>query len=113
MSVQPKAILFDVGNTLLFPNRERILAPLHKQGSVPTDEQLCELERKTKKQFDALLEHNGKPDQGFWYMFYSHLLEELAINDNLLRDTLVASTRISANWCDIRPRTREVLDRLA
>jgi len=25
----------------------------------------------------------------------------------------VAATRISANWCDIRPRTREVLERIA
>jgi HAD superfamily hydrolase (TIGR01509 family) len=113
MSPQLKAIFFDVGNTLLFPDRERILAALHKRGSVPTDEQLRSLERKTKREFDALLEHNGKPDHGFWYLFYSHLFEELRLNDDLLRDTLVSATRISANWCEIRPQTREILDRLA
>jgi len=29
-----------------------------------------------------------------------------------LRDTLVNATRVSANWCDIRPGTRESLVRL-
>ena len=113
MDSRPKAIFFDVGNTLLFPNRERILAPLYQRGLIPTDDQLRSLERKTKKEFDALLEHNGKPDHGFWHLFYSHLFEELRISDDLLRDTLVAATRISANWCEIRPLTREVLDRLS
>jgi HAD superfamily hydrolase (TIGR01509 family) len=113
MRTHPKAIFFDVGNTLLFPNRERILEPLHQRGLVPTDEQLRALERKTKKEFDTLLEHDGKPDHGFWYLFYSHLFEELAIEDELLRDTLVAATRISANWCDILPGTREILQCLA
>jgi HAD superfamily hydrolase (TIGR01509 family) len=113
MSISAKAIFFDVGNTLLFPNRERILEPLYERGSVPTPEQLVALERKTKKEFDTLLEHNSKPDHGFWYLFYSHLLEELAIDDDLLCDTLVAATRVSANWCDIRPGTRELLQHIA
>ncbi len=30
--VKIKAIFFDVGNTLLFPNRERIHAPLAERG---------------------------------------------------------------------------------
>ena len=113
MNAPLRAIFFDVGNTLLFPNRERILAPLYKRGVIPTDNQLLALERKTKQEFDALLEHNGKPDHGFWYLFYSHLFEELTINDDRLRDILVAATRISANWCEIRPQTREILDRLS
>jgi HAD superfamily hydrolase (TIGR01509 family) len=113
MSRNPKAIFFDVGNTLLFPNRERILEPLRRRGLVPSDGQLRALERRTKKQFDALLEHNHKPDHGFWYLFYSHLLEELALEDDRLRDALVAATRVSANWCEIRPGTREVLRHIA
>lgn len=113
MNANPRAVFFDVGNTLLFPNRERILQPLYERGSVPTAEQLVALERKTKKEFDALLEHNGKPDHGFWYLFYSHLLKELSIKEDSLRDTLVAATRISANWCDIRPGTRQILQRIA
>ena len=46
----PEVILFDVGNTLLFPNWGRILAPLTAIGVTTTREQLQAIERKTKKQ---------------------------------------------------------------
>jgi len=56
---------------------------------------------------------SGRPgDHSFWFMFYSSLLEELEIQDDNLRDQLVEATRISANWCDIRPGTRETLQRI-
>jgi len=107
-----KAIFFDVGNTLLFPDRTHILAPLHQRKLTPSLDQWHAIERKTKKEFDDILQHDGKADHGFWYLFYSHLLPELGVHDDALRDTLVNATRISANWCDIRPRTRETLLRL-
>ena len=108
-----KAIFFDVGNTLLFPDRTHILAPLHQRKLTPSLDQWHAIERKTKKEFDDILQHDGKADHGFWYLFYSHLLPELGVHDDALRDTLVNATRISANWCDIRPGTRETLQRLA
>ncbi len=107
-----KAIFFDVGNTLLFPNRTHILAPLHQRNLTPTLDQWHAIERKTKKEFDDILQHDGKADHSFWYLFYSHLLPELGVHDDALRDALVNATRISANWCDIRPGTRETLQRL-
>jgi len=107
-----KAIFFDVGNTLLFPDRKHILAPLHQRKQSPSLDQWHAIERKTKKEFDDILQHDGKADHGFWYLFYSHLLPELGVHDDALRDTLVNATRISANWCDIRPGTRETLLRL-
>jgi len=107
-----KAIFFDVGNTLLFPDRKHILAPLHQRKQSPSLDQWHAIERKTKKEFDDILQHDGKADHGFWYLFYSHLLPELGVHDDALRDTLVNATRISANWCDIRPGTRETLQRL-
>lgn len=106
------AIFFDVGNTLLFPNREIVLAPLRARGIDPPLAQLHAIERRTKREFDDLQEH-GRADHGFWFLFYSHLLEDLGIADSTLRDQLVAATRVSANWGDIRPGTREALDRLA
>jgi HAD superfamily hydrolase (TIGR01509 family) len=107
-----KAIFFDVGNTLLFPDRTHILAPLHERKLTPTLEQWHAIERRTKKEFDEILQHDGKADHSFWYLFYSHLLEELDLDDAALRDALVSATRVSANWRDIRPGTRESLLRL-
>ena len=107
-----RTIFFDVGNTLLFPDRTHILAPLRQRKLTPSLEQWHTIERKTKKEFDEILQHDGKADHGFWYLFYSHLLQELGVNDTALRDEMVKATRISANWCDIRPGTREILQRL-
>jgi len=108
-----RAIFFDVGNTLLFPDWSQMLAALHQRKIVPKLEQLQSIERKTKNEFDAILQSGSAVDHGFWYIFYSHLLESLAIQDDQLRDQLVNATRISASWCEIRPGTREALLRLA
>jgi len=102
-------IFFDVGNTLLFPNRDRILAPLAKRRVFPTNERLHSLECRTKKEFDSMVEGTGHADHPFWYIFYTHLLEDLGVADDALRDTLVRATQNSANWDDIRPRTGELL----
>jgi HAD superfamily hydrolase (TIGR01509 family) len=88
-----KAIFFDVGNTLLFPDRLHILAPLHQQKLTPSLEQWHAIERKTKKEFDEILKHDGRSDHGFWYLFYSHLLEELGVHDDALRDALLRLRR--------------------
>src|SRR5438094_805963 len=106
-----KAIFFDVGNNLLFPNRTKILAPLCERKISPSPELLRALECRTKIEFDAVVER-GPADHGSWFLFYSHLMDELGIEGDGLRDLLVENTRISANWCDVRPGTREVLQRL-
>jgi putative hydrolase of the HAD superfamily len=111
MPCKPKAVFFDVGNTLLFPNRQIIHAPLHERKVVPSQQQLHSVERRAKKEFDAL-QQSGTADHGFWYLFYTHLLEELGIPDDALRDTLVTATRNSANWGEMRPGTREALQRI-
>lgn len=107
-----KAVFFDVGNTLLFPDRERIYAPLYQRNIFPSPEQLLSIECRTKKEFDAILKQRGAVDHGFWYLFYSNLLEELGLQPDGLRDTLVEATRVSANWGAIRPGTREILERI-
>jgi putative hydrolase of the HAD superfamily len=112
MSAPLQAIFFDVGNTLLFPDRAHILAPLQQRKLVPSLEQWHTIERRTKKEFDEALQHEGKKDHSFWYLFYSHLLEELGVHDDTMRDAMVKATRISANWSEIRPGTREILLRL-
>lgn len=106
-------IFFDVGNTLLFPNRERIHAPLTDRGLTPDPELLRDLERRTKNQFDARMAQNGSTDHSFWSMFYTDLLTEIGLNDDAVRDELVSSIRNSANWDQARPGTRELLQQIA
>jgi HAD superfamily hydrolase (TIGR01509 family) len=103
-------IFFDVGNTLLFPNRARMLAPLPAERH-PTLERWQALERRTKREFDQGMTV-GKVDHGFWWTFHTYLLEELnALNDGV-RDQLIENTQQSANWDQILPGTRDALERL-
>ncbi len=108
-----KTLFFDVGNTLLFPDHEVMLYPLHQRGIFPSGHLLQRLERKTKHEFDSLQEKNPAIDHGFWDIYYSHLLHELGLPDEAICVDLVTRTRVSGNWRDIRPHTREILLRLA
>jgi len=111
MTVKPEAIFFDVGNTLLFPNWTRILAPLIEPGVLPSQEQLRAIECRTKNEFDEAVAR-GRPDRSFWHLFYSHLLELLDLNDADLVRSLTESTRQSSNWDRCRPGTRELLEQI-
>jgi HAD superfamily hydrolase (TIGR01549 family) len=113
MTRQLRFVFFDVGSTLLFANRERMLAPLFERGIRPPEQQLREMECRVKNEFDEVFEHGGKADHGFWDIFYSHLCEDLRLQDEPLRQQLIANTRTSANWNRIRPGTRETLERIA
>jgi putative hydrolase of the HAD superfamily len=111
MSAKVKAIFFDVGNTLLFPNRERIHAPLAERGFTPDGEHLRDLECRTKNKFDGMMIADGAADHSFWWMFYSQLLSEIGLQNNAdsIRDQLVTGVRNSGNWDQIRPGTAERL----
>jgi HAD superfamily hydrolase (TIGR01549 family) len=104
-----RVIFFDVGNTLLFPNRAKMLAPISKDRH-PTLEQWQALERRTKLEFDEGMQ-GGKVDHGFWWTFHTYLLEELG-EDTGVRQALVENTQNSANWDQILPGTRNALDRI-
>ena len=105
-----KWIFFDVGNTLLFPNRRRILAPLAPDKH-PSLNAWQALERRTKQEFDQGV-LSGKVDHGFWWTFYTNLLQDLGSLDENTRNRLVQNTQQSANWDQILPGTRESLDRI-
>jgi HAD superfamily hydrolase (TIGR01549 family) len=104
-----RAIFFDVGNTLLFPNRAKMLAPIAIERH-PTLDRWQALERRTKMEFDRGM-RTGGVDHGFWWTFHTYLLEQLGESADL-RDELVENTRNSANWDQILPGTREVLVRI-
>jgi HAD superfamily hydrolase (TIGR01509 family) len=106
---QTRFIFFDVGNTLLFPNRAKMLAPIARERH-PTLEQWHALERKTKAEFDRGMQ-DGRVDHGFWWTFHTYLLDGLG-EPVALRDELVENTRISANWDQIMPGTRDALQRI-
>jgi HAD superfamily hydrolase (TIGR01549 family) len=113
-------VFFDIGNTLLFPNRAKILAPVAPDRR-PTLEQWQALERRTKTEFDRDRQQ-GRIDHSFWWIFHSHLLEDLQASrtdgirnelvSNGLVQELVRNTQNSANWDQILPGTRAVLDRI-
>src|SRR5580765_5648239 len=103
-------IFFDVGNTLLFPNRARMLSPIAAEKH-PSLEAWQGLERRTKQELDQGL-ISGKIDHGFWWTFHTHLLNQLNAFDDNVRDTLVENTQKSANWDQILPGTREALERI-
>lgn len=109
-----RVIFFDIGNTLLFPNRAKMLAPISID-RYPTLEQWQALERRTKTEFDQGMQ-SGRVDHGFWWIFHTYLLEELddAANSsrNGLVQQLVENTQNSANWDQILPGTRATLDRI-
>jgi putative hydrolase of the HAD superfamily len=102
-------IFFDVGNTLLFPNRARILAPLPADRH-PTFPAWQALERRTKQEFDQGL-MSGRVDHGFWWTFHTYLLQQCGSVDDGVRNALIENTQNSANWDQILPGTREALDR--
>jgi putative hydrolase of the HAD superfamily len=108
-----RVIFFDVGNTLLFPNRSRMLTPLASERH-PTLAEWQARERRTKREFDQSMQ-SGKVDHSFWWMFHSSLLEDLGENastrDALLPE-LVRNTQNSANWDQILPGTCEALKRI-
>jgi HAD superfamily hydrolase (TIGR01549 family) len=109
MKSKVKTIFFDVGNTLLFPNRKRIDAPLAERGFTPDSEHLRDLERRIKHEFDSLMIADGNHDHGFWRMFYAQLFREIRVTDDALCDQLVNNIRKSGNWDQILPGTREKL----
>jgi FMN phosphatase YigB (HAD superfamily) len=104
-----RVIFFDVGNTLLFPNRLKMLAPISSDRH-PTLEQWQTLERRTKKEFDLGMQ-NGRVDHGFWWTFHTYLLQQLGEGTSI-RDVLVENTQNSANWDQVPFGTRDCLDRL-
>jgi putative hydrolase of the HAD superfamily len=104
-----RVIFFDVGNTLLFPNRAKMLDAIARDRH-PTLEQWHALERRTKNEFDLGMQ-GGKVDHSFWWIFHTYLLQQLG-EDTGLRDLLVEKTQNSANWDYMPPGTRESLERL-
>ena len=109
-----RAIFFDAGNTLVFPNLERTLAPLQQRGLRPTAEQLHAAERAAKHKLDAgeLRTESNSVDYNYWHTYYSQLLDSMSLRENDLLAALIQSSRTSGSWDRVLPGTRDVLDEL-
>ena len=107
-----QAILFDVGNTLLFPDYEKTLAPLFVRNVHPTQAQLQSSERVARQETDLMVSRTRKVDQQYWEVYYSHLLHQLGLSDVSLRLELVSLARTSSNWSRMNPGTLEILGEL-
>src|ERR1700680_4215100 len=105
-----RVIFFDVGNTLLFPNRAKMLAPIASDRR-PTLEQWQALERRTKAEFDQGMQ-SGRVDHGFWWTFHAYLLDHIRESSDGLVQKLIRNTQDSSNWDQILPGTRAALDRI-
>jgi putative hydrolase of the HAD superfamily len=107
-----RAIFFDAGNTLVFPDREKTLAPLIARGVTVPDEWIFAAERASRRFRDANASADPKhTDQQFWIIYYNELLSHFPDEQDLLPE-LVAAARNSGNWCIVPPGTREQLLRL-
>ncbi len=86
-----RALFLDAGNTLVFPNYERTLAPLHSRGILAAREQICDAERAARRFRDAnaSLESAADVDQRYWDIYYDHLLSTIGQRDPELRAELV------------------------
>lgn len=108
------AVFFDAGNTLVFPNNERTLAPMHERGLHPTRDQLHAAERTAKQKLDAGELRTGMQsvDYNYWHTYYSELLASMNIADGELLTRLIKSSRLSGSWDQVLPGTRGILEQL-
>jgi putative hydrolase of the HAD superfamily len=107
-------IFFDAGNTLVFPDLNRTLAPLNERGIDPTRAQLHAAERAARRRRDECAANGAARlnDEQYWQLYHSMLLASLGVDDPALRDALVACSRRSVNWEFVLPGTRTVLAEL-
>lgn len=108
--VRPRAVFFDVGNTLLFPNREKMLAHV-PQNQRPTLEQWQAFERRTKDVFDSAMQ-KGNVNHSFWWTFHKFLVEDFGV-DPAAHEALVRNAQNSANWDEMLRGTPAALAQIA
>src|SRR5438876_2681239 len=96
------SIFFDAGNTLIFPDLSKTLAPLLAAGCTPDATHLYAAEQFAKKQLDAAMsarQPGQSVDHDFWRVYYQRLAEILKLDASPeMLDACVAATRRSQHW---------------
>ena len=107
-------IFFDVGQTLLAPNLDVTLEPLHSRGILPTQQQLEGTEIRARLKMDELrLHHHGSIDANYADVYFSDLLAQFAIDALALKQELIRRGRNALNYTSLLPSVRETLTALA
>src|SRR5574338_1541506 len=106
-----RAIFFDPGNTLVFADRSKTLAPLTSHGISVSESRIHAAERAARPYRDANADdHAHNPDLQYWHIYYRELLGSQA--DDALVGELVSAARYSQNWTVPLPNAREILSGL-
>ncbi len=104
-----KAVFFDAGNTLVFPDYSITLAPLKRRDISVDDEHLLSAERAARRYRDSLPSSELSPntDHQYWVIYFRELLGGHATTE--LVEELVGLSRAAHNWTSVAPGTRETL----
>ena len=108
--MRPKAIFFDVGGTLIFPDLPEMMAPLLRRGIKPTPEQLFVAD-KAAKHTHSRDSDDSPGNRSHWYVYFSSLLDQIGTGHDLLGE-LASRAGDSSYWTVVAPRAVETLRRL-
>lgn len=106
--MRPKAIFFDVGGTLIFPNLAELMAPLHRRGLAPTAEQLF-IADKAAKHIHTRSSDDSPGNRSHWYVYFTSLLNQIGAGWDLLEE-LANRAGDSSYWTVLGPDVRETLE---
>lgn len=108
--MRPKAIFFDVGGTLIFPDLPELMAPLLRRTITPTSEQLFLAER-AAKHIHTRSADDMPGNRSHWYVYFSSLLEQIGAGLDLLEE-LASRATDSSYWTVLAPGAKETLEQL-
>jgi putative hydrolase of the HAD superfamily len=111
-----KAVLFDVGNTLLWLDHPFVIATLREHGVSATEDELIAAQYGAKLLLDELVRTGRAGDNAHHnHVFFAELFREIGVGDELfpsIAQRLYARHAERNLWCTVRERTAETLDEL-
>lgn len=119
MATSDRALLFDAGNTLLFPRTERILQVLAGLGYPAGARDLAEAERAAKHSLDDWLWPQirarrlpPRADRPYWDHYLAALMNGIGVREaarNQVRERLIAAFSDIHLWSRVEPKTPDFL----
>jgi putative hydrolase of the HAD superfamily len=109
-----RTVFFDVGQTLLAPNLDVTLEPLHRRGIQPTGEQLDATEIRARRKMDDLrLKHQDSVDASYADIYFGDLMQQFGLTDTAIKQELIARGRNALNYTRMLPSVPETLAKLS